>query len=84
LFDAPRLVDLWRLSDAALAAALEGSAMRRAPTASLRRNLAVALGNAVDAASRAALDEPPDADRPSLAEPVVIDAMAHARRRRDR
>ena len=46
--DAPRLVDLWRKSDAELAEALTGSAMTRAPLASLRRNLAIALGNATD------------------------------------
>ena len=42
------LVDLWRQSDAELAEALTGSAMTRAPLTSLRRNLAVALGNAAD------------------------------------
>ncbi len=45
--------------------------MTRAPLASLRRNLAVALGNATDAETRAALDDGPDAARPSLAAPVV-------------
>jgi epoxyqueuosine reductase len=79
--DAPRLVDLWRTSDADLEAALAGSAMTRAPVPQLRRNLANALGNATDAESRAALDDAPDADRPSLAESVVQAAMAQARRR---
>jgi epoxyqueuosine reductase len=81
--DAPRVVDLWRLSDAALAEALTGSAMTRAPITQLRRNLATALGNATDAESRAALDDAPGSDRPSLAAPVVTDAMARSRRRRD-
>ena len=81
--DAPRLVDLWRLSDAALSDAIAGSAMTRAPTVSLRRNLAVALGNAADAESRAALDDAAGADRPSLADPVVVEAMVRGRRRRD-
>jgi epoxyqueuosine reductase len=81
--DAPRLVDLWRKSDAELAEALEGSAMTRAPLTSLRRNLAVALGNAADAETRAALDDAPDEARPSLAAPVVDAAMARGRRRRD-
>jgi epoxyqueuosine reductase len=81
--DAPRIVDLWRTPDAALADALAGSAMTRAPLVSLRRNLAVALGNAADAETRAALDDEPDAARPSLDAPVVDAARARARRRRD-
>jgi epoxyqueuosine reductase len=81
--DAPRLVDLWRKSDAEMAAALSGSAMTRAPLTSLRRNLAVALGNAADAETRTALDDAPDHARPSLGAPVVADAIARGRRRRD-
>jgi epoxyqueuosine reductase len=81
--DAPRLVDLWRLSDAALEGSLTGSAMTRAPIAQLRRNLATALGNGADAESRAALDDEADAGRPSLAAPVVAEAMARSRARRD-
>jgi len=80
--DTPRLVDLWRKSDTDLADALTGSAMTRAPIASLRRNLAIAMGNATDAESRAALDAAADEARPSLAAPVVVEAMAQARRRR--
>ena len=56
--------------------------MTRAPIASLRRNLATAMGNATDAESRAALDDAADEARPSLAAPVVVEAMAQARRRR--
>ena len=83
--DAPRLVDLWRLPDAELEAeALTGTAMTRAPIASLRRNLATALGNADDAETRAALDDTADASRPTLAAPVVAAAVDQARRRRDR
>jgi epoxyqueuosine reductase len=82
--DAPRLVDLWRKSDAELAEALTGSAMTRAPLTSLRRNLAVALGNAADHETRAALDDAPDDARPSLGDPVVDAALARGRRRRDR
>jgi epoxyqueuosine reductase QueG len=81
--DGPRLVDLWRKSDAELAESLSGSAMTRAPLPSLRRNLAVALGNAADAETRAALDDAPDDARPSLRAPVVDAAMARGRRRRD-
>jgi epoxyqueuosine reductase len=81
--DGPKIVDLWRKSDADLDAALTGSAMTRAPVAQLRRNLANALGNAADAESRAALDDAPDADRPSLTDPVVVETMARSRHRRD-
>jgi epoxyqueuosine reductase len=80
--DAPRLVDLWRKSDAELAEALTGSAMTRAPIESLRRNLAVALGNATDEETCAALEAAPDAARSSLAAPVVHEAMMRGRRRR--
>jgi len=81
--DAPRLVDLWRKSDAELGGALTGTAMTRAPLTSLRRNLAIALGNATDRDTRAALDDGPDDARPSLGAPVVDAAMARGRRRRD-
>jgi len=81
--DAPRLVDLWRKSDAELSSALTGSAMTRAPLTSLRRNLAIALGNATDEETRAALDDAADEARPSLAAPVVDAAIARGRRRRD-
>ena len=81
--DAPRLVDLWRKSDAELAEALTGTAMTRAPLTSVRRNLAIALGNATDRDTRAGLDDAPDDARPSLAAPVVHAAMARGRRRRD-
>jgi epoxyqueuosine reductase len=81
--DAPRLVDLWRKSDAELAQALTGSAMTRAPLTNLRRNLAIALGNATDRDTRAALDDAPDDARPSLGAPVVGAAIGRGRRRRD-
>jgi epoxyqueuosine reductase len=84
MLDAPRLVDLWRKPDAEVAAALAGSAMTRAALPQFRRNLANALGNATDAESRAALDDEPDAARPSLAEPVVVETVAASRQRRDR
>jgi epoxyqueuosine reductase len=81
--DAPRLVDLWRKSDAELSEALTGSAMTRAPLSSLRRNLAIALGNATDDETRDALHDPPDTARPSLDAPSVAPAVARGRRRRD-
>ena len=57
--------------------------MTRAPLTSLRRNLAIALGNATDHETRAALDDVPDDARPSLGAPVVDAALARGRRRRD-
>ena len=49
----------------------------------LRRNLAIALGNAADQETRAALEDTPDDARPSLGAPVVGAAIARGRRRRD-
>jgi epoxyqueuosine reductase len=56
-FDRPRLLDLWRRSDAELTALLTKSAMSRAKLEGLRRNIAVALGNSADPEARATLDE---------------------------
>jgi epoxyqueuosine reductase QueG len=77
--DAPALADLWRRSDAELAALLAGSAMSRAGERGLRRNLAVAIGNSGDRAAAATLDEPVDA--PSIRDPMVAEHVAWARLR---
>jgi epoxyqueuosine reductase len=45
-WDLPSLVELDRMTDEALTAALRGSAMRRAKPSGLRRNIAIALENA--------------------------------------
>jgi len=68
--DLPRLVDLWRRSDADLASLVEGSAMTRTKLVGLRRNLAVAIGNSGDADAVRALVEP-TAHRPSAGEDLV-------------
>jgi epoxyqueuosine reductase len=54
--DHPRLLELWNRSDDGLAELARGSAMSRAGVTSLRRNLAVALGNSADPAAAGALD----------------------------
>jgi epoxyqueuosine reductase QueG len=54
--------------------------MTRAKLTGLRRNLAVAIGNAGDADARAALDEEAGQDRPSAADPMVREHIDWARR----
>jgi epoxyqueuosine reductase len=75
--DLPRLVDLWRLPDAELRALIKGSAMTRAKLVGLRRNIAVAIGNAGDEEARAALHED-RADQPSARDPIVQEHIAWA------
>ncbi len=81
-FDGASLLSLWTRSDAELRAELRGSPMKRARLTGLRRNVAVALGNSGGADAAAAL-ESADADerRPSIADPLVADHAAWARRR---
>jgi epoxyqueuosine reductase len=76
--DRPRLVDLWRRSDEGLERLVDGSAMRRARTAGLRRNLAVAIGNGGDLEAIRALDEDL-APSPSVDDPMVAEHVAWAR-----
>ena len=78
--DLPRLVDLWRRSDDDLRTLVRHSAMTRAKLTGLRRNLAVAIGNAGDADARAALAERRD-DQPSAADPMVAEHVAWAQSR---
>jgi epoxyqueuosine reductase len=68
--DLPRLVDLWRRSDAELRTLLKGSAMTRAKLTGLRRNLAVAIGNSGDPEAVAEL-RLERGDQPSAADPMV-------------
>ncbi len=77
--DAPRLIDLWRRTDQGLERLVQGSAMRRATTPGLRRNLALALGNSSDPASREALaDRAGAAASPSLQDPMVTEHVSWA------
>ena len=75
--DLPRLVDLWRRSDAELRQLTKGGPMTRAKVTGLRRNIAVAIGNSGDAAAIQAL-ESESADRPSLADALVREHVAWA------
>jgi epoxyqueuosine reductase QueG len=93
LFNQPTLESLWRASDAALEGAIDGTALRRAGVRGLRRNMAVAIGNA--ASTSPLLDPVPpetrtvpssgpfsEGDAPSLTDPIVAEHMAWARSRR--
>ncbi|MEW5983441.1 MAG: tRNA epoxyqueuosine(34) reductase QueG [Acidobacteriota bacterium] len=79
----PSLAALWRMSDDQLARAIAGTALERAGVAGLRRNIAVALGNAGTPEARDTLDAPrPADDAPSLADPIVAAHVAWAAGRR--
>jgi epoxyqueuosine reductase len=81
--DRRHLEDLWSLSDPELAALLRGGPMTRAKVHGMRRNLAIAIGNAAEAVRRDVLDPSTeeDATRPSLRDPAVADAVCWARER---
>jgi epoxyqueuosine reductase len=80
---------LWQMDDASLDQAIDGTALRRAGVKGLRRNLAVALGNAgqemgsdtVSSASEIVSDAIPDERRPSLKDPMVAEHVRWARSR---
>ena len=79
--DDPELSSLWRLSDDELERLIEGTPMVRAGVARLRRNLAIAIGNAAGLVPARVLDDDADALRPSLADPVVRECVQWARQR---
>jgi epoxyqueuosine reductase len=79
--DQPRLTDLWRASDAELEEAIAGTALRRRGVAGLRRNVAVALGNAGPAAASVLREGLRDA--PTAGDPVVAGHVAWAPRRHE-
>ena len=76
--DAPRLLDLCRLSDDAWHALLRASAMQRAGLRRVRRSLAYAAASLPPHESAAALDAL--AAHPSAADPDVQDALRGSRR----
>jgi epoxyqueuosine reductase len=73
------LIDLWRRTDADLAAMIGDTAVTRAGVNGLRRNLAVALGNSGDHRALAVLDEP--AAEETHLDPVVIEHVQWAKRK---
>jgi epoxyqueuosine reductase len=90
----PRLEKLWAMDDAGLERAIEGTALRRAGVQGLRRNLAVAIGNAGPGLAHLLHSEqepepgsdpltPTSAEdpRPSLRDPVVAEHIDWARSR---
>jgi epoxyqueuosine reductase len=82
--DAPTLLSLWEASDAELDAIRTRGPMSRVSTPGLRRNLAIAIGNAGGLVPAAVLARATgDPARPSLEEPSVVDAIAWARARLD-
>jgi epoxyqueuosine reductase len=77
--DSVRLTELWQRSDDDWRAAIKGGPMTRARVQGIRRNLAVALGNA-DPAGAGMLSGGPDVARPSLDDPMVAEHVAWAGR----
>ena len=80
--DAPTLLALWQASDAELDAIRMHGPMSRVSTAGLRRNLAIAIGNAGGLVPATVLEVGcADPLRASLGDAAVIDAIAWARSR---
>ena len=75
------LLALWRLGDDELAQLIEGTPMTRAGVVRLRRNLAIAIGNAAGHFPADALDDLGPSLRPSLADPAVDECVQWARQR---
>jgi epoxyqueuosine reductase len=79
--DQAELLALWRLGDDQLARLIEGTPMTRAGVVRLRRNLAIAIGNAAGRLPADALDDRAPSSAASLADPVVDECVQWARQR---
>jgi epoxyqueuosine reductase len=88
--DGARTDRLWAMDDAALERAIDGTALRRAGVRGLRRNLAIAIGNAgpplasllvLEEASGTSSGPLPEDPRPSLRDPTVAEHISWARGR---
>jgi epoxyqueuosine reductase len=77
------LSDLWQMTDVELRSLIRGGPMTRAKVTGIRRNIAVAIGNAAGCVASDLLDDAQasDPDRPSLGDPGVAAAVAWARAR---
>jgi len=90
LLNQPTLEGLWQATDASLEQAIEGTALRRAGVRGLRRNVAVAIGNAGPATRPTFVPPHPEegpgpfseGDAPSLVDPIVAEHVAWAKSRR--
>jgi epoxyqueuosine reductase len=71
----------WRLSDDEMASLIEGTPMTRAGVVLLRRNLAIAIGNAAGTLSCDVFDQAGHLPRDSVRDPVVAECVAWARER---
>ena len=76
--DGARLLDLWKMRDDELRAALKGSPMKRAGVRRLRRNLAIAIGNTGDRSAAEALEA---STEETARDPLVQDHVAWAARK---
>jgi epoxyqueuosine reductase len=75
------LVTLWRMDDEALERLIGGTAMTRAGVVGLRRNLAIAIGNAGGHVPADVLDSGRREPQPSLDDPEVAECVRWARAR---
>ena len=78
-FDPVDVRRLWSMSDAGLETLLADTPMARAGVATLRRNLAVAIGNGASGLTADELSDDNDPARASLRDPVVAAHLAWAR-----
>ena len=74
------LAEWWAMSDPEIEALIEGTPMTRAGVALLRRNLAIAIGNAAAHLPPDLLDRPGRGPRDSVTAPVVAECVEWARR----
>jgi len=79
--DGASLEALWQMSDEALSSLIDGTPMTRAGVARLRRNIAIAIGNAQGAVTPAVFDRIDPAACPSASDPDVATSVEWARSR---
>jgi epoxyqueuosine reductase len=77
--DGRSLADWWAMSDPEIDALIDGTPMTRAGVVLLRRNLAVAIGNAAGHVPADIFERGGREPRPSVSAPVVAECVAWAR-----